>query len=104
MAEAVKGLWSEAKLGIGPSIEDGFYYDFDTSAALSAGSAQPDGYSDFTRTVRDIRADITRIPLESFSVKKVFFDGDRMEKKRNFFSAIFLSSAFFLFFPLASRV
>jgi len=29
MAQAVKELWSQVKLGIGPSIEDGFYYDFD---------------------------------------------------------------------------
>jgi len=29
MAQAVKQLWPEVKLGIGPSIEDGFYYDFD---------------------------------------------------------------------------
>jgi len=29
MAEAVKQLWPKVKLGIGPSIEDGFYYDFD---------------------------------------------------------------------------
>jgi threonyl-tRNA synthetase len=29
MAQAVKGLWPEAKLGIGPAIEDGFYYDFE---------------------------------------------------------------------------
>jgi threonyl-tRNA synthetase len=29
MAEAVKQLWPEVKLAIGPSIEDGFYYDFD---------------------------------------------------------------------------
>lgn len=29
MAEAVKELWPDVKLGIGPSIEDGFYYDFD---------------------------------------------------------------------------
>lgn len=29
MAEAVKELWPEVRLGIGPSIEDGFYYDFD---------------------------------------------------------------------------
>ncbi|MFA6384081.1 MAG: threonine--tRNA ligase [Candidatus Omnitrophota bacterium] len=29
MAKAVKQLWPEAKLTIGPSIEDGFYYDFD---------------------------------------------------------------------------
>lgn len=29
MAEAVKELFPEAKLAIGPPIEDGFYYDFD---------------------------------------------------------------------------
>jgi len=29
LAEAVKELWPETKLGIGPAIEDGFYYDFD---------------------------------------------------------------------------
>ncbi len=29
MAEAVKQLWPDVKLGIGPSIEDGFYYDLD---------------------------------------------------------------------------
>jgi threonyl-tRNA synthetase len=30
MAHAVKILFPDAKLGIGPSIEDGFYYDFDS--------------------------------------------------------------------------
>ena len=29
MADAVKQLYPEVKLGIGPAIEDGFYYDFD---------------------------------------------------------------------------
>ncbi|MBP3451278.1 MAG: threonine--tRNA ligase [Agathobacter sp.] len=29
MAEAVKNLFPEAKVAIGPAIEDGFYYDFD---------------------------------------------------------------------------
>ncbi len=29
MAQAVKNLFPEAKLAIGPSIENGFYYDFD---------------------------------------------------------------------------
>jgi threonyl-tRNA synthetase len=29
MAQAVKELWPQVKLAIGPSIEDGFYYDFD---------------------------------------------------------------------------
>ena len=29
MAEAVKRLFPDAKVAIGPAIEDGFYYDFD---------------------------------------------------------------------------
>jgi threonyl-tRNA synthetase len=29
MAQAVQELFPEAKLGIGPPIKDGFYYDFD---------------------------------------------------------------------------
>jgi len=29
MAQAVKEIWPKVKLGIGPSIEDGFYYDFE---------------------------------------------------------------------------
>lgn len=31
MAHAVKNLFPEAKFGIGPAIEDGFYYDFDVA-------------------------------------------------------------------------
>ena len=35
MAEAVLRLFPEAKLGIGPAIGDGFYYDFDLPRALT---------------------------------------------------------------------
>ena len=35
MAEAVKELWPEVKLAIGPAIEDGFYYDFDKQEPFS---------------------------------------------------------------------
>lgn len=35
MAEAVKELWPDVKLAIGPSIEDGFYYDFDKKEPFS---------------------------------------------------------------------
>src|SRR6266487_486825 len=35
MAEAVLELFPAAKLGIGPAIEDGFYYDFDLPRALT---------------------------------------------------------------------
>jgi threonyl-tRNA synthetase len=58
MAKAVKQLWPEVKLAIGPSIEDGFYYDFDTSARLSV-----DG--EHSRTIEKKEAftdeDITKI-------------------------------------------
>lgn len=35
MAQAVKELFPEAKLGIGPSISEGFYYDFDVEKPFS---------------------------------------------------------------------
>lgn len=34
MASAVKKLYPEVKLGIGPAIEDGFYYDFDSKGVI----------------------------------------------------------------------
>ncbi len=35
MAQAVKNLFPEAKLAIGPAIENGFYYDFDLERSLT---------------------------------------------------------------------
>ena len=35
MAQAVKELWPQTKLAIGPAIEDGFYYDFDKPEPFS---------------------------------------------------------------------
>ena len=35
LAQAVKKLWPDAKLAIGPSIENGFYYDFDMEHKLN---------------------------------------------------------------------
>ena len=35
MAEAVQSIFPDAKFGIGPAIEDGFYYDFDLSRSLN---------------------------------------------------------------------
>ena len=35
MAQAVKHLWPDAKLAIGPSIDNGFYYDFDMEHVLN---------------------------------------------------------------------
>lgn len=35
MAEAVKSIFPDVKFGIGPTIEDGFYYDFDLPRSLT---------------------------------------------------------------------
>ena len=35
MAEAVQSMFPEARFGIGPTIEDGFYYDFDLPRTLT---------------------------------------------------------------------
>lgn len=37
MAEAIKKIFPDAKFAIGPSIKDGFYYDFETQKNVSAG-------------------------------------------------------------------
>ena len=48
MAQAVQALFPEAKLGIGPPVEDGFYYDFDV--------AQPFGPDDLKSIEARMRA------------------------------------------------
>ena len=57
LAEAVKRLYPNAKLAIGPSIDTGFYYDFETEP--------------FTRE------DLDKIEAE---MKKVMKEGSRLEK------------------------
>ncbi len=37
MAQAVKEIWPETKIAIGPAIETGFYYDFDKPEAFTDG-------------------------------------------------------------------
>ncbi|TAA70462.1 threonine--tRNA ligase [Planococcus salinarum] len=36
LAQAVKRLYPDAKLGVGPVIENGFYYDIDTASAITS--------------------------------------------------------------------
>ena len=55
LAEAVKNLYPDAKLAIGPSIENGFYYDFDMPPLT--------------------REDLDRIEAE---MKKIIKKGDRL--------------------------
>ncbi|MCL2387201.1 MAG: threonine--tRNA ligase [Defluviitaleaceae bacterium] len=63
MAQAVKRLFPDVKLAIGPSIEDGFYYDFDTPTPFS------------TQDLEAIEKEMKKIvkenlPLESFTLSR----------------------------------
>src|SRR5919201_2636768 len=48
MAQAVKRLWPDVKVAIGPTIEDGFYYDF--------ARAEPFTPEDLARIESEMRA------------------------------------------------
>ncbi|GAB2853818.1 threonine--tRNA ligase [Actinocorallia aurea] len=49
MAQAVQEIFPEAKLGIGPPVENGFYYDFDVAEAFT-----PDDLKKIERRMREI--------------------------------------------------
>src|SRR5262245_65296571 len=49
MAQAVKRLFPEVKVAIGPAIEDGFYYDF-----LKAEPFSPEDLARIEATMREI--------------------------------------------------
>ena len=68
-AQAVQSLHAEARLGIGPPITDGFYYDFDVAAPFT-----PDD-------LRDIEKAMTKIIKERqrFRRRAVSDDGARTE-------------------------
>ena len=40
LAYAIQELYPKAKFGIGPTIEDGFYYDFDNIKVSELGKIQ----------------------------------------------------------------
>lgn len=63
MAQAVKRLFPETKLAIGPAIEDGFYYDFDHDGTFSK--------EDLDKIENEMRK-ITkeRLPIERFELSR----------------------------------
>jgi len=93
MAYAVKELWPDAKLAIGPAIEDGFYYDFDTSAALSAGKKGPFTDEDLLKIDQKMRDIISKDELfirEEISHKEAvrLFQGLKEDYKVELINAI----------------
>jgi len=59
MAQAVKRLFPEVKLGIGPAIKDGFYYDFELSQTFSP--------EDLSR----IESEMRKIVAEDLQIKRM---------------------------------
>lgn len=62
MAEAVRELFPHAKFGIGPAIEDGFYYDFDIGRTFT-----PEDLEAIEATMRRIAARATPFVREELS-------------------------------------
>ena len=63
MAQAVKRLYPDAKLAIGPSIADGFYYDIDFTSPISA--------EDLEKIEGEMRKIIKEaLPLERFTLPR----------------------------------
>ena len=73
MAQAVKRLFPEAKLAIGPAIDNGFYYDFDVDKAFS------------TEDLDKIEAEMKKIVKEALPLERFELDPDEavamMEEK-----------------------
>lgn len=63
MAQAVKRLWPEVKLAIGPSIEEGFYYDMDSPFAFT-----PEHMAQIEGEMRKICKE--KLPLERFELPR----------------------------------
>ena len=63
MAQAVKRLYPEVKLAIGPAIEDGFYYDFDTDKHFAE--------EDLAKIEAEMKKIVKeKLPIERFELPK----------------------------------
>ena len=63
LAQAVKKLYPDAKLAIGPAIDDGFYYDFEFSSPISS--------DDFKAIVKEMKKIVKeRLPMERFTLPR----------------------------------
>ena len=74
MAQAIKRLYPQVKLAIGPSIADGFYYDIDSETPFTA--------EDLTK----IEAEMKKIVKEALPLKRFTLPRDKalafMKRKR----------------------
>ncbi|MCM1577982.1 MAG: threonine--tRNA ligase [Ruminococcus sp.] len=69
LAQAVKRVYPQVKLAIGPAIEDGFYYDFDTPQPFTA------------EDLEKFEGEIKKIVKEGAELKKFELSPEEAEKK-----------------------
>jgi len=68
MAQAVKRVFPEAKLGIGPAIKDGFYYDFEIDGTV------------LSQNLSRIKKEMLRIIKEDLPIKREIVDKEEAKK------------------------
>lgn len=83
LAMAVLDLWPETKLGIGPAIENGFYYDFGFSEVVNPKSQIPNSKNGFKLTPEElpkIEEKMREIIKSDFKFEKEEIDAKKAEK------------------------
>ena len=73
LAQAVKRLYPDVKLTIGPAVENGFYYDFDTKDPFSP------------EDIEKIEQEMKKIVKESLEIKRLEMcaeDAEKLMKER----------------------
>ena len=78
LAQAVKRLFPQAKLGIGPSIKDGFYYDFDLNGEIISQNISQIEEEMRNIVARDIP--LKREVMEKEKARKIFEERDEPYK------------------------
>src|SRR5690625_2055262 len=78
MAQAIKRLYGDVKFGVGPVIEEGFYYDIDTDVAITTEDL-PKIEKEMQRIV-DENLEITRKVVSREKAKEIFTEiGDDLK-------------------------
>jgi len=69
MAQAIKGLYPDAKFFVGPNVEDGFYYDFKTSEKISDAD------------LKKIEKKMKELVKKKFDIQKNSYTKDEINQK-----------------------
>ena len=80
LAQAVQSLWPEVKVTLGPVIENGFYYDFDTDKKFT-----PEDLSEIEKEIKRILKQKYKVEKEVWSSRKAcsYFEqkGEALKKE-----------------------